>query len=292
MRGIDISNWQAGIKPSLLGIDFCICKATEGLGFIDKYCDGFIEDCKKNNILWGFYHFARENNPEKEAQFFYKHCKGYFGHGVPVLDYEVENASNREWCECFLTELHKLSGVWAMLYISASRSEQYRGSWIPQKCGLWLAGYPQAYTSWISGDSMPYGTGPWDFAAIWQFTSSLRLGGYELDGDIAYMDAKAWARYAGSTTSGTASEEPKKNTKTTDELAYEVYNGKHGTGEERKKSLGARYDEVQKRVNELFRIADEVINGKWGNGWNRQQALEGAGYPYELVQRIVNDKLD
>ena len=27
-------------------------------------------------------------------------------------------------------------------------------------------------------------------------------------------------------------------------------------------------------------------------GWNREQALNGAGYPYEIVQRIVNSILD
>ena len=54
MRGIDISNWQSGINISKLDIDFCICKATEGLNFVDSTCNNFIQQCKDNNILWGF----------------------------------------------------------------------------------------------------------------------------------------------------------------------------------------------------------------------------------------------
>lgn len=40
--------------------------------------------------------------------------------------------------------------------------------------------------------------------------------------------------------------------KTVNELAAEVIAGKHGSGVERRKSLGDLYDAVQKRVNELM----------------------------------------
>lgn len=291
MRGIDISNWQAGITPSKLGIDFCICKATEGIGYTDPQCDNFVQNCIANNILWGFYHFARENEPEKEAEYFYNECKGYFKHGIPVLDYETSNYNNREWCERFLKKLHDLSGVWALIYISASRCGEYEGSWIPDKCGLWVAGYPMAYTDWIDSDPT-YNIYPFKFAAIWQFTSSLKLGGWTVDGDIAYMDSYAWMQYAQSTTEPQIVEKPKNNGKSVDDLALETYLGEYGNGEDRKRALGSRYQEVQDRVNEAYRIADEVIAGNWGNGWNRRNALEGAGYSYDLIQRIVNDKLN
>lgn len=41
--------------------------------------------------------------------------------------------------------------------------------------------------------------------------------------------------------------------KSINELAQEVIDGKHGTGEARRKSLGDRYEAVQQRVNELLR---------------------------------------
>ena len=287
MKGIDISNWQKDIKPSSLGVDFCICKATEGLNFVDSTCDGFVQDCIANNILWGFYHFARENNPEDEAQFFYDNCKNYFNHGIPVLDYETSNYSNREWCERFISKLHDLSGVWCIIYLSASRCGEYEGSWIPEKCGLWVAGYPYAATDW-TGSEMPYNTYPFSVVAIWQFTSSLQLGGYTLDGNYAYMDRNAWAKYANSSDSA---KEPTNSGKSIDDLIHETLLGEYGNGDDRKRMLGVNYEKVQNRINELYRIADEVIQGKWGNGWNREQSLNGAGYPYEIVQKIVNDKL-
>ena len=294
MRGIDISNWQAGITPSDLPIDFCIVKGTEGLGYTDPCCDGFVQDCKAHGISWGFYHFARENEPEDEAQYFYDECRGYFNEGIPVLDYETDNYDNREWCERFLNKLHDLSGIWAMLYISAYRCEQYSGSWIPEKCGLWVAGYPWDISDFDDAGNLPYDIAPWKFAAIWQFTSGLSLTGWDgrLDGDIAYMDERAWAKYAGAgVPAPQPTPQPQPSTKSTDDLVRETLAGIYGNDEQRKLALNGRYDEVQGRINELYRIAEEVINGDWGNGWNREQALNGAGYPYDIVQGIVNEML-
>ena len=232
LRGVDISNWQAGLVPHDLNIEFCICKATEGCHFVDPYCDGFVQDCIANKILWGFYHFARENHPKTEAEFFYNNCTGYIGKGVPVLDYEVWGRNDDvTWCETFLNRFHELSGIWPMLYISASHCSEFIGSWIPERCGLWVAGYPTelqhfpctdeegmpiggTYTAQVPKSEflkqtveMPYDISPWAFAAIWQFTSGLILPGYagSLDGDIAFMDETAWGKYAGFSTK---SEEP------------------------------------------------------------------------------------
>lgn len=44
-----------------------------------------------------------------------------------------------------------------------------------------------------------------------------------------------------------------------------------------------------KKSNE--EIAKEVIAGRWGNGDSRKQALTAAGYDYEAIQKIVNEKL-
>lgn len=202
LKGIDISNWQKNIIPSNLNIDFCICKATEGTWFVDKFCDAFIQNCKAKCIPWGFYHFAQTASPYDEAKYFYDNCKGYIRHGIPVLDYEVWGLNDDVlWCEQFISKFHDLSGVWPLLYISASHCKDFQDSWIPNQCGLWVAGYPNNATTWGDSD-IPYDISPWSFAAMWQFTSALQLPDYNgsLDGDYAYMDAKAWAKYAGSST--------------------------------------------------------------------------------------------
>ena len=295
MYGIDLSNWQAGFDIANSGVDFCIVKATEGVGFVDKTCDKFVQACINNNIPFGFYHFNRNNNARYEAQYFYNHTKNYVNKGVPVLDYETANSNDRSWVENFMDEYHKLSGVWAMLYISASWCNKFAGSWIVDKCGLWVAGYPKKYTGYTN-DKMPYNISPWKFAAIWQFTDCLKCNGYSVDGDIAYMDASSWNKYAGKTTENKPS-----SSKSIEEIAWEVIGGKWGNGNDRKNALtsaGYDYGKVQAKVNELMNrksvdtLAREVIAGKWGNGIIRKNALTRSGYDYDAVQKRVNELIN
>ena len=46
---------------------------------------------------------------------------------------------------------------------------------------------------------------------------------------------------------------------------------------------------TSKKSNE--EIANEIIAGKWGNGDARKTALTNAGYDYNAIQSIVNEKL-
>ena len=294
LKGIDISNWQAGINPGIMQIDFAIVKATEGIGFVDWCCDGFVQSLKSNHKLWGFYHFSEMNDPVREADFFVDNTADYFGDGLPVLDYEVHNANDREWAEMFLYRVHERTGIWAMLYTSASWLQYFEGSWIPKKCGLWLAGYPYPATDWRYDDP-PYSTNPWEFCAIWQFTSSLQLKGWNnnLDGDIAYMDENAWAKYVGSTDTPMPKPEPEpiQPVLSQRELILQILDGQWGNGSDRYRRLqdaGYDADYIQAVIDEYYEIAYEVIRGVWGNGSYRKQALENAGYDYEIAQTIVN----
>ena len=91
--------------------------------------------------------------------------------------------------------------------------------------------------------------------------------------------------------------------KTIDQLAQEVIDGRHGSGDARKKSLGNQFDAVQKRVNEMLapapkpkpapkpatktttQLAQEVIDGKHGSEDVRKKSL---GSRYNAVQTEVN----
>ena len=44
-----------------------------------------------------------------------------------------------------------------------------------------------------------------------------------------------------------------------------------------------------KKSNE--EIVEEVIAGKWGNGTDRKNKLTEAGYDYNTIQNLVNEKL-
>lgn len=79
------------------------------------------------------------------------------------------------------------------------------------------------------------------------------------------------------------------------QLVNEVLQGKHGNGEQRRKSLGSNYTKVQNEINKRFNIkpvikstrqlANEVLQGKHGNGEQRKQSL---GSRFNEVQMEVN----
>lgn len=261
LTGIDISKWQGAGFNVDAAADFVICKATEGTGYVDPLCDKFYQQAKAKGKLLGVYHFARPDlgtTGEAEADFFVKNIKGYIGEAILVLDYECAPYSD-DWAYAFAKRVHDLTGVWPMLYASASKINGVNWTKTAKNCGLWIAGYPNAYNvpnpPTPKPSDMPYGIGAWPFWAIWQYTSSAGA----LDRDIANMDATAWRKYAA--VNGEAKPTPQPDPKPT----------------------------PTKKTNE--QIADEVIAGKWGNGADREKRLKEAGYDYNAVQAIVNSKM-
>ncbi len=305
LNGIDISNWQRGIDLSKVPCDFVIAKATEGIGYVDKSCDGFIQQALKLGKKIGFYHFARptaNNDPIREADYFYNNCKGYFGKGIPILDWEAENKQNVAYAKAWLDRVYQRSGVKPVIYMSESVANAYNWSSIANAdYGLWVAKYrdnnPDYNYNMANAGSRPR-VKWWKFYCIWQWTSSGRLNGYNgnLDCNVFYGDRTTWDAYVGNSTS-TVKPQPKPTGKTTDQLAEEVIAGQWGNGSDRKKRLtdaGYDYNAVQNVVNAKLskksneEIAKEVIVGKWGNGDDRKQRLKSAGYNYTVIQAIVN----
>lgn len=202
LHGIDISNWDKGlVLPESL--DFAIIKATGGLHFVDPYCEGFVQQCTRKGILFGFYHFAgdfRQVDPEGEAAFFCENTQGYNGYGIPVLDIESDNIPNwGSYAQRFVDKYHAITGVWPVVYCQASRLGDFEGYPLVGNCGLWVAGYPDTREREL-GDvpDFPYSVSPWPFAAIWQYSSTGTIDTWDgfLDLDVAYMDAHAWELYA------------------------------------------------------------------------------------------------
>ena len=187
MYGIDISNHQAGLLLDNVNVGFAIIKATEGTGFVDSYCDAWVQQAKQLGIPWGFYHFARESNPETEARFFIDNTINYFGEGIPVLDWETTQTV--DWVNAFVTYVHNETGVWPWIYGNPWRFNQ---GGVEQNCARWVAAYPGGTPNL---NEPPYANGN---VVAWQYTSTGRLSGGNgnLDMNVFYGDVDAWKAYA------------------------------------------------------------------------------------------------
>lgn len=196
MRGIDVSNWQEGLVPSSLPIDFCIAKATGGTHFVDPCCDGFVQDCIASGIPFGFYHFANDgaySEAYDEALFFIENCKGYFGKGIPVLDWEVD--VDIEWVNTFVNIVHSETGIWPWIYANPWRFNQ---GGVEANCMRWVASYPDWYKPSLRCD-LPEPPEADGLVGAWQFASDGQVDGYDgnLDVNVFYGDVEAWNKYAG-----------------------------------------------------------------------------------------------
>lgn len=198
---IDISNWQKTMDLRKVSFDAAVIKATEGVTFVDPYCDKFVQQAISLEKPFGFYHFARNNQPEDEAMFFWENCQNYIGVGIPVLDIEDDRIPNwGDYAQRFIDKFHAITGVWPMVYCSASNLTKFYGYPLCETCGLWVAGYPLGYHALTFGmvPDFPYDVSPWKFAAMWQFTSTGHLDGFDenVDLNVFYGDATAWELYA------------------------------------------------------------------------------------------------
>lgn len=181
MQGYDVSNWQSGYSTDWLirTSDFLIMKATEGLNFVDGYCDGWVQACRNAGHPWGFYHFARNNDPIAEADFFVDDTANYFGEGIPVLDWE--DGQSVAWVNAFVERVHSRTGIWPWIYANPWR---FQLGGVNENCGRWVASYPGGTPSpeeCPAADGLP--------VCCWQFTSS------PLDMNYFYGDVETWQAY-------------------------------------------------------------------------------------------------
>ena len=200
IKGIDVSSYdqfngehfRANTESCYRDSDFVIVKATQGLTYVHRQCDAIINRCKADGKLWGFYHYSGGNDPNAEAEFFYNQCRGYFGNGIPCLDWEsINNKSwgKSNWCRKFVDKIHELSGVWCLIYVQASARSQAANC--ANDCGLWIAGYPDNRNSW----EIPrfcYKCSPWETYTIWQYSSSDE----QTDRDVSLLTRDQWAAIA------------------------------------------------------------------------------------------------
>lgn len=198
LRVVDVASHQAGIVTGSLDCDAVICKATEGTGYVNPYCDEHYQSAKAAGKLLGVYHYASGGNPEAEAEFFINNVQGYLREAILVLDWESGNNAawgDSSWVARFCAHVVALTGINPMIYVQRSAASQCVGL---GDYGIWLAEYPDyAPRGW--GDYVePNYSGDY---AMHQFTSSGAISGWSgpLDLSLFFGDENAWRAYAGAT---------------------------------------------------------------------------------------------
>lgn len=264
LKGIDISNHQRGLDLSKIDCDFVIIKATEGKSHVDQYCDGFFQQALSLGKKLGVYHFANnsDNTAKQEADWFINNTRGYIGKAIPVLDWEDDVTDNVPWALEWLQRVEQAYGCKPLIYMSESVVNRY--DWSPvanANYGIWVAKYRDNLPDY-NYDMSKAGNMPsikyWSTMALWQWTSTGRLNGWNgnLDCDVFYGDAAAWDKYVGS---GSSSNTP---------------------------SNPITPQQPQRLSNE--EMAKKVIAGEYGDYPERKTRLEAEGYNYEAIQKIVN----
>lgn len=219
LKGIDISNWQKGLDLSKVACDFVIIKATEGKSYVDPSCDIFFQQALKLGKKIGIYHFANnsDNSAEQEANWFITNTRGYIGKAIPVLDWEDSgHTGDVAWALKWLQLVEEAYDCKPLIYMSESVVNANDWSSVANAdYGLWVAKYRDNnadYNYNMSNAGSKPNVKHWGFYAIWQWTSSGRLNGWNgnLDCNEFYGDTNAWDAYVG-------------NNKKVPDLQYQVH---------------------------------------------------------------------
>lgn len=203
LQGIDIASYQTGIDLSVVPCDFVIVKATEGVNYTNPDFTRAYTQAKEQNKLIGIYHYANGAGATAEADYYLSVVGDRVGDAILVLDWEQGGNSafgNVSYAKQWLDHVYSKTKVRPLIYMSKSVTYGYDWSAVAQNHGLWVAQYannnPTNYQSNPWTDTNGYGA--WSSPVIFQYTSTGRLSGWSgnLDLNLAYMDATAWAKYA------------------------------------------------------------------------------------------------
>lgn len=162
--GIDVSHWNPNNRIQS-DIDFCICKASEGMTYGDKTFNEKLDRCKDLGIgLVGAYHYAKtSNSPDNDAVNFLRRVQARPELGdnmLLALDLEGEDIKRPnayEWARRWLELVRAETGISPLLYVSASYTKNCKAI-AEEDFGLWVAHWNVEKPK-ISA---------WKFWAVWQ----------------------------------------------------------------------------------------------------------------------------
>ena len=286
LKGIDISSWNKGIDYNKVkngGIDFAIIRSSFGWFTEDNEFRNHVKGCEAVGLPYGLYHYSYAltlNQAKTEVEGLIRLAKSCNPTYPIILDMEDADDYKKnngfpsketlvQICEYFCDQLEK-AGFYAMIYASKSWFDTYLNDARLNRFDKWLAHW------YIAEPSMNCG--------IWQYTDKGTVAGINgnVDMNYSYNDYPAIIK---GMSQATPQPTPQPVTKTIDELAQEVIDGKWDNGEERVKRLTqAGYDAkvVQDRVNEMYGV-DKVVTYTVQKGDTLTKIANKYGTTYQKI---------
>ena len=279
--GIDLSHHNEGINFDTLkneGVEFAILRAGyTGYGngvskAKDNQFENFYNQCKQRGIGIGAYWFSCANTYQKgvdEANWMYENCLKGKQFDYPIYIDVEDDTGGKQWLRKagkeaitdgivgFCETLEKLG-----YYVGIYANLDWFNNWINLDR---VANYDKWLAAWLKNKPSSFlANQMWQFGGETNKQRSPILAGQTVDQDYCYFDYPSV-------------------------IVGKGFNGYPKNGEEQPAPEPTPAPTPDKKSNE--EIADEVINGDWGNQPERQKRLEEAGYNYQEVQNLVNQKL-
>lgn len=250
---VDVSEWQGKIdwaKVKADGVVGAIIRYADGT-HLDPYFDANIKEAKANGLHVGAYIFSRASTKaeaEQEATKLFNACKPYSLDMPLYIDLEDSKLSKyaNTVAQAFLNKMKSLGGKGGV-YANLNWWNNYLAD---------TAKNYSAYPFWIAqyNDKVTHKTP--SLFGMWQYSSTGKVNGINgnVDMDVCYVAYWNTASTPATPTVDTKPVATPSSNYAIDKIVLEVFDGKWGSGDERKKKLtdaGYDYDAIQKRITEV-----------------------------------------
>lgn len=176
IKGIDVSHYQGVVdwnKVKASGIQFGICKATDGPNRVDPTFSKNWPAIKGAGLVRGAYHFGHAGFDANQQAEFFSQTVGQTGAGDLKLALDMEVNDNHSaadvgnWVKTFVARLTALRGGPPMIYTGAYFWNTFvKVNSLGATSPLWIARYPNNIAAANGPGNLPAG---WNNYNIWQF---------------------------------------------------------------------------------------------------------------------------
>lgn len=189
--GIDISKYQ-GDEMELMtkaadSLSFVICRATEGITFVDADFKRNWSEIKEKGFIRGAYHFYRSNDdPTAQAKNFIRMIKDLDDSDLPpIIDFEGQSIAKGADTEQVIEDLWKFifliqekTGRHPIIYTNENIGNKYLTATRFANYTLWIADYSSSQTP-----KMPLSWKGMDWV-MWQKSDTYRFDRITSDFDV------------------------------------------------------------------------------------------------------------